>query len=141
MLTQADATVVITESVAAEVPPSAEVQTAHIRAALEGRLAELRAEHAALMADFNAEERGLLVPDAGDDVVDIGTKQFNREQEISLANAVLDRVEQVERALERLADGGYGNCEGCAQPIPAARLAAFPSATQCVSCKQRAERR
>lgn len=129
MLTQADTTaVVITEPITADVPASAEVQTVHIRAALEGRLAELRAEHATLMADFRAEERGLLVPDAGDDVVDIGTKQFNR-------------VEQVERALERLAAGGYGNCEGCAQPIPAARLAAFPSATQCVSCKQRSERR
>jgi DnaK suppressor protein len=142
MLTQADSTtVVIAEPIAADVPPSPEVQTTQIRMALEERLTELRAEHAALMADFNAEERGLLLPDAGDDVIDIGTKQFNREQEISLANAVLDRIEQVERALEQLAAGRYGNCEGCAQPIPAARLAAFPSATQCVSCKQRSERR
>jgi DnaK suppressor protein len=119
----------------------ADVQTAKIRAALEGRLAELRVEHRELITDITTEERGLLVPDAGDDVVDIGTKAFNREQEISLANAVRERIDQVERALRRLDQGGYGCCEGCAEPIPPARLAVYPSATLCVSCKQLDERR
>jgi DnaK suppressor protein len=142
MLTQADtATTVTGTTVPTEVPSSAEVQTANIRAALEERLGELRAEHAELMAGLAAEERGLLVPDAGDDVVDIGNKAFIREQEMSLAHGVLERIDQVERALGRLAAGDYGHCEGCAEPIAPARLAAFPSATLCVSCKQRAERR
>ncbi|MGC9668935.1 TraR/DksA family transcriptional regulator [Planosporangium sp. 12N6] len=126
------------------VAPNAEavdVQTANVREALEERLAELRAEHRELVADITTQERGLLVPDAGDDVVDIGTKAFNREQEISLANAVLERIDQVERALERLDEGGYGWCEGCAEPIPPARLAVYPSATLCVTCKQANERR
>ncbi|MCW2638319.1 MAG: transcriptional regulator, TraR/DksA family [Dactylosporangium sp.] len=122
-------------------PVDADVQTANIRAALQGRLAELRVEHAELITDIMTEERGLLVPDAGDDVVDIGTKAFNREQEISLANAVRERMDQVERALERLEQGGYGWCEGCAEPIPPARLSVYPSATLCVTCKQLAERR
>jgi DnaK suppressor protein len=123
------------------VPTSAALQTASVRAALEERLAELRLEHHGLIADITTEERGLLVPDAGDDVVDIGTKAFNREQEISLANAVRERIDQVERALERLAKGGYGWCEACAEPIPPARLAVYPSATLCVTCKQLDERR
>jgi DnaK suppressor protein len=118
-----------------------DAQTANIRAALEERLAELRLEHHELIADITTEERGLLVPDAGDDVVDIGTKAFNREQEISLANAVRERIDQVERALERLAQGGYGWCERCAEPIPPARLAVYPAATLCVTCKQQDERR
>jgi len=130
MLTQADTTIAGTD-----------VQTANIRAALEERLAELRAEHALLMAELSSQDRGLLVADAGDDEVDLGTKAFIREQEMSLAHAVVDRIDQVERALERLAAGGYGYCEGCAKPIAPARLAAFPSATLCVTCKQRAERR
>jgi DnaK suppressor protein len=138
MLMEADATAITRPT--AE-PTSAEVQMANVRAALEGRLAELRLEHRELINDMTTEERGLLVPDAGDDVVDIGTKAFNREQEISLANAVRDRIGQVERALERLAQGGYGWCEGCAEPIPAARLAAYPSATLCITCKQLDERR
>jgi DnaK suppressor protein len=133
--------VAVPNNVAVAVPNNVAVQTTNVRAALEERLAELRVEHRELIADITTEERGLLVPDAGDDVVDIGTKAFNREQEISLANAVRERIDQVERALERLKQGGYGWCEGCAEPIPPARLAVYPSATQCVSCKQLDERR
>jgi DnaK suppressor protein len=118
-----------------------DARMANVRAALEERLAELQVEHHELVAEMTTEERGLLVPDAGDDVVDIGTKTFHREQEISLVNAVRDRMHQVERALGRLAGGGYGECESCAEPIPPARLAAYPSATLCVACKQLDERR
>jgi DnaK suppressor protein len=118
-----------------------DTRTVNIRAALEERLAELRVEHHELVADMTTEERGLLIPDAGDDVVDIGTKTFTREQEISLVNAVRGRIGQVERALLRLDDGGYGWCEGCGQAIPPARLAVYPSATLCVACKQLDERR
>jgi DnaK suppressor protein len=145
MLMRADAAAVVAEPGVAEPgvaePGVAELRTEQIRDALGQRLAELRAEHADLIAQLTAEDRGLLLPDAGDDVVDIGTKAFAREQEMSLANAVLERIEQVERALERLAASGYGDCEACARPIPAARLAAYPSATLCVSCKERTERR
>lgn len=126
---------------AAAAQSGVEAQTANVRAALEERLGELRLEYTSLVADMTTQERGLLVPDAGDDVVDIGTKAFNREQEISLANAVRERIDQVERALERLEQGGYGWCEGCGEPIPPARLAVYPSATLCVTCKQVAERR
>jgi DnaK suppressor protein len=125
----------------AAAPTNVDVQAANVRAALEERRAELRAEHSELIAGITTRERGLLVPDAGDDVVDIGTKAFNREQEISLANAVRDRINQVERALERLEQGGYGWCEGCGEPIAPARLAVYPSATLCVACKQLDERR
>jgi DnaK suppressor protein len=141
MLMEADATALAAPTAVPAAPANAEVQTANIRAALEERMAELQVEYRELVTDITTEERGLLVPDAGDDVVDIGTKAFNREQEISLANAVRDRIDQVERALERLSRGGYGWCERCAEPIPAARLAAFPSATLCVACKQLDERR
>ena len=82
-----------------------------------------------------------MTDSAGDDQADTGTKTFEREQEISLANNILDRITQVERALERLDDGRYGWCERCGNPIPVERLAAFPSATLCVTCKQLEERR
>jgi DnaK suppressor protein len=78
---------------------------------------------------------------AGDDQADAGTKTFEREHELSLANNSRDLLAQVERALERLADGTYGVCENCGNPIEKARLKAFPRATLCVTCKQREERR
>jgi DnaK suppressor protein len=116
-------------------------ETEKIRAALAGRLDELRTEYDQLMAEITELQRDRLTDSAGDDQADTGTKTFEREQEISLANSLLERVTQVERALERLDDGSYGWCERCGNPIPVERLAAFPSATLCVTCKQLEERR
>ena len=113
---------------------------AQIRAALQARLAELRGEYDEIRVDTTASDHDGLTPVTGDDVADIGTKTFAREQEVALGNALRDQMYQVERALERLAAGGYGSCEACAQPIPPARLAVYPSATLCVACKQRQER-
>jgi DnaK suppressor protein len=112
----------------------------HLRAALEDRLAELRMEHADVLGEFTGAESAALAPDAGDDVADIGTKTFNREQEMATANSIRLSMDQVERALAALSEGRYGRCETCDGSIPAARLAAFPSATLCVGCKQRQER-
>lgn len=116
-------------------------ETEKIRVALNERLVELRTEYESMMAQLTDLQRDRLTDSAGDDQADTGTKTFEREQEISLANGIRDRMTQVERALERLDGGHYGYCERCGNPIPAERLAAFPSATLCVSCKQLEERR
>ena len=78
---------------------------------------------------------------AGDDQADAGSKTFEREHEMSLANNTREMLEQTERAVARIRNGTYGVCEGCANPIGKARLLAFPRATLCVSCKQKEERR
>jgi RNA polymerase-binding protein DksA len=78
---------------------------------------------------------------AGDDQADAGTKTFEREHEMSLANNARELLVQNERALARLHDGTYGVCERCGKPIGKLRLQAFPRATLCVSCKQLEERR
>ncbi|HZN18668.1 MAG TPA: TraR/DksA family transcriptional regulator [Micromonosporaceae bacterium] len=116
-------------------------ETEKIRAALAGRREELRSEYDQTLAEIAELQRDRLTDSAGDDQADTGTKTFEREQEISLANNILERINQVERALERLDDGSYGWCERCGNQIPVERLAAFPSATLCVACKQLEERR
>lgn len=116
-------------------------ETEEIRAALTARRDELRAEYDQTLSEINELQRERLTDSAGDDQADTGTKTFEREQEISLANGILERITQVERALERLDEGNYGWCERCGTAIPVERLAAFPSATLCVSCKQLQERR
>ena len=114
-----------------------ETRTQDIRAALLGRREELEAEYAVTVAEMTIAGAA----DAGDDVADLGTKAFNREQEFALAVSIRTRMEQVERALERLDAGQYGTCETCSGEIPVARLAAFPSVTLCVACKSRSESR
>jgi DnaK suppressor protein len=78
---------------------------------------------------------------AGDDQADSGTKTFEREHEMSLVINARDMVLQTERALERLENKTYGNCEECGNPIGKARLQVFPRATLCMICKQKEERR
>jgi RNA polymerase-binding transcription factor DksA len=78
---------------------------------------------------------------AGDDQADAGTKTFEREHEMSLVINARDMVLQTERALERIDNKSYGNCEECGSPIGKARLQVFPRATLCMLCKQKEERR
>ena len=115
--------------------------TEKIRAALTERRDELQAEYDQTLAEITELQRDRLTDSAGDDQADTGTKTFEREQEISLANNLLERITQAERAIDRLGEGNYGWCEKCGNAIPVERLAAFPSATLCVTCKQLEERR
>ncbi len=116
-------------------------ETEAIRLALTARRDELQAEYDQSLTEITELQRERLADSAGDDQADTGTKTFEREQEITLANNLLERITQVERAIDRLGEGNYGWCERCGNAIPVERLAAFPSATLCVSCKQLEERR
>ena len=124
-----------------ERPARSAEETETIRTALTERLTELRAEYDQTISELAEAQRDRLADSAGDDQADTGTKTFEREQEITLANNLRERIGQVERALDRLDDGQYGWCERCGNAIPVERLAGFPSATLCVTCKQLEERR
>jgi RNA polymerase-binding transcription factor DksA len=113
-------------------------------------IAEIRGE---LERDISRSRRDLQVAEedlqglirdsgdgSGDDQADAGTKTYERDQEISLANISRDKLAQSQHALERLDGGRYGVCESCGQPIGKFRLQAAPRATLCRSCKEKAER-
>ncbi|WP_433829357.1 TraR/DksA family transcriptional regulator [Actinoplanes sp. CA-015351] len=136
----AKATEVRSGSSAAERSRS-EAETEEIRHALVARLTELQAEYDQSLSEITELQRERVADSAGDDQADAGTKTFEREQEITLANNLLERITQVERAIDRLGAGNYGWCERCGNQIPVERLAAFPSATLCIPCKQLEERR
>lgn len=118
-----------------------ETEQAELRAALKERLDELIDEQQRYTDSIALAQRERLSDTAGDDQIDSGSKTVEHEHEVAVAGAISERIRQVSHALERLDEGGYGFCEKCGKAIPAARLAAFPSATLCVSCKQLEERR
>ncbi len=111
-----------------------------IRAELAKDLIRLQSELASVEAEMDE-----LIADAGDgagdDQADSGTKTFEREHEMSLVINARDMVLQTERALSRIDNKTYGNCEVCGSPIGKARLQVFPRATLCMICKQKEERR
>ena len=65
---------------------------------------------------------------------DGATIAFERAQLAALLAASRRRLADLDRAIVRLADGTYGRCETCGQPIPADRLAARLTATACLRC-------
>lgn len=111
-----------------------------IRAEIAKDLARLQAELVIVEAEMDEliSESG---EGAGDDQADSGTKTFEREHEMSLVINARDMVLQTERALERIDNKTYGNCEECGNAIGKARLQVFPRATLCMICKQKEERR
>jgi RNA polymerase-binding transcription factor DksA len=114
---------------------------------LKAMRVELAKDLARLQAELKSIEIEMedLIADAGDgagdDQADSGTKTFEREHEMSLVINARDMVLQTERALARIDDKSYGNCEVCSSPIGKARLQVFPRATLCMICKQKEERR
>jgi DnaK suppressor protein len=68
--------------------------------------------------------------------------QANERREIGFATRELlvERVNRIAAALERLDAGEYGLCVECGESIAPARLQALPEVTTCVRCQDRLER-
>lgn len=60
------------------------------------------------------------------------------DQELGSQLAALESREllRVEKALESIRNGTYGECEYCTKPIPLNRLKALPHSTCCVQCQR-----
>lgn len=91
-------------------------------AELQGRLGNLERDLAE-PADPDWEERAVQLED--DDALD------------GQAGLARSTIASVERALERIADGSYGECVSCGVEIAAGRLEARPEAALCIDCASR----
>lgn len=70
---------------------------------------------------------------------DTATETFERERDFSILEQVEGELHDIDRALQRLDDGTYGQCEFCSKPIGAERLEAMPAARFCVEHQAMAE--
>lgn len=73
--------------------------------------------------------------DYGESFADAGAATAERTERLGLVDALKGQLDEVDRALERIAEGTYGVCAVCGSEIPAARLEARPESTLCVACK------
>jgi DnaK suppressor protein len=62
-----------------------------------------------------------------------------RARDYAIREILEGDAEQIRHAQQREADGQYGVCEDCDQPIDPARLSARPEATTCVDCQRQHE--
>jgi RNA polymerase-binding protein DksA len=73
-------------------------------------------------------------------MADDASAAFDQARDLALRSNLEQMLKQVQRALNRFADGTYGLCEVCGQPIDPARLKALPHAPACLDCQRRLER-
>ena len=58
---------------------------------------------------------------------------------LALLGSDEDTLSQVDAAVQRIEDGGYGRCEECGEAILKLRLDAVPYAADCVRCASHAQ--
>lgn len=71
-----------------------------------------------------------LPPDFAEQAVELE----NGETLVALDREVNMELQEIERALRRIEDGGYGECTECREPIGEQRLAALPYTALCIDC-------
>jgi DnaK suppressor protein len=109
--------------------------------AVGSKLREERENLLRQVGELEARQSGEEPSASYDDEGEPETATYERERDLSLLENARDLLDQVERALEKVADGSYGTCESCGKSIEAARLKALPHASLCISCKRLEERR
>jgi DnaK suppressor protein len=73
------------------------------------------------------------------DMADHGSGELNQHLSVTLMENDRIELERIEKAISRIEQGIYGQCEVCEKSIPMARLKAIPWATRCINCQSRAE--
>jgi RNA polymerase-binding protein DksA len=94
--------------------------------ALRARLAELTRR----VGDIDSELRKPLSADFSEQAAELE----NQDALGAIENSELQEIRQIQLALQRIAEGTYGTCANCGEPIDPKRLKALPTATRCISC-------
>jgi DnaK suppressor protein len=78
--------------------------------------------------------------DEGMDTYDVVSEARTKELSAILSEREQSQLQAIEEALQRMADGTYGVCEGCGEEIALERLKALPFTRLCVLCQEEKEK-
>ena len=67
-------------------------------------------------------------------------EDYNRSFSLELASTKEGLLKEIDAALDKIAEGKYGQCEKCGGRIPLKRLQAKPQARYCLKCKEQLEK-
>jgi DnaK suppressor protein len=82
-----------------------------------------------------------LDPDDFPDEIDAASSEMNLAFQGRLRERERGLIGKIEQALQKIADGVYGECESCGEQISVKRIAARPVAELCIDCKAEQEAR
>lgn len=108
-------------------------------AALREKLIE---ERDRLMAEYRQDvaEARAIQQEGMEDFEELASMDVDRELLLSHSEQDRERLLLVEEALQRIADGTYGACLHCGEPIPLGRLRQIPWARYGASLQEKIER-
>jgi len=83
--------------------------------------------------------RGEIVIERSADQMD--EIQYAAERDLAIRDVDREsgQLREVKSALRRIADGTFGSCIQCEEPITRKRLAALPWAPRCIQCQESAD--
>jgi DnaK suppressor protein len=102
-----------------------------LRAEVQDNLDLLRSN---LQSFSNSDETG-SESDIPTHDADAGSVVFDRERDDSMLLDFEGRLEEIDRALEKIEEGTYGICDRDGKEITEERLIAMPEATLCIECQ------
>jgi DnaK suppressor protein len=108
-------------------------KTEYYKQLFEARLAE--AQRALATAEQETRATAARHPDSADQAA----AEFERQSLVHKIASAQRLVKDLQRALERIKQGGFGECADCGGEIEAKRLEALPWAQLCVACQQARE--
>jgi DnaK suppressor protein len=112
-----------------------------VRKRLEGELKKAVSRLRQLEGTETFEEsRGAVGGTAFADDMDEIQASERREIGFATRELLVERVNRLVDALDRVNEGEYGVCVECSEPIAPARLRVMPEVATCVRCQDRLER-
>jgi len=112
-------------------PAGPPIDIAAVRERLEAKKREIQALY---LADLRSGQESNDSPT--EDIVDRANNAYSRELNFSISDAERTLMLQVEEAIRRVDEGGYGRCANCGDPIARLRLEAVPWARFCIGCQE-----
>lgn len=73
---------------------------------------------------------------ANPDRSDLAHEYSYRERQLSILEQLEGQLEEVNRAIQRVEEGSYGQCTQCGNFILPERLEALPHAELCINCQR-----
>ncbi len=83
-----------------------------------------------------------MMLDANDlpDEMDLASSEYLQSFTFRLRGREKSFLDKIEKALAKIEDGTFGNCEECGEEITMKRLEARPETSLCIRCKEDQER-
>lgn len=105
------------------------------------QLCKLRDEFIDATGDLRAKAREISGASLQDEPAEVGTENYLRDYLLGAASADQELLSEINEAISRIENGGYGICELTGEPIPEERLEAVPWARFTLKAEKELEAR